>query len=60
MILGLEKMRGAGDLVALVAKPIAKGIDAVTSGTRIETKLAECATCGKRREKLNTVLPFKA
>lgn len=41
---------GLGDLVAAVAQPIARGIDAV-AGTRV----AECGGCKKRRESLNKV-----
>jgi hypothetical protein len=41
---------GLGDLVAAVAQPIARGIDAV-AGTRV----AECGGCKKRREALNQI-----
>lgn len=49
-----KKLGGAGDLVALVAKPIAKVIDAVTG-----TKLAQCGGCASRQARLNRLMRFK-
>lgn len=48
-----RKLRGAGDLVALVAQPIAKAIDAVA-----KTNVSGCNACQKRREAMNNALPF--
>jgi hypothetical protein len=42
--------RGLGDLVAAVAQPIARAIDAAAG-----TKLAECGGCKKRRAALNRI-----
>ncbi len=42
--------RGLGDLVAAVAQPIARAIDAAAG-----TKIAECGGCKKRREALNRI-----
>jgi len=39
-----------GDLVARVAQPIAKAIDAV-----LGTKVQSCKACAKRREALNNI-----
>ena len=44
------KRRGLGDLVAVVAQPIARAIDRV-AGTDIE----HCAGCARRRAVLNRV-----
>jgi hypothetical protein len=41
---------GLGDLVAAVAQPIARAIDAAAG-----TKLAECGGCKKRRAALNRI-----
>jgi len=46
-------MKGIGDLVAVVAQPIAKAIDSV-AGTKIST----CGGCQKRKEFLNRAVPF--
>lgn len=45
--------RGVGDLVALVAKPIAGVIDAVAG-----TKLKRCGSCAARRAALNKAMPL--
>jgi len=42
--------RGLGDLVAAVAQPIARVIDAAAG-----TKLAECGGCKQRRAALNRI-----
>lgn len=47
-------IRGLGDVVHMIAQPIAKTIDAV-AGTRI----VECGACKKRRETLNQIIPLK-
>lgn len=44
---------GLGDMVAAIAEPIAKASDAV-----FKTKLKGCGACRKRREMLNTLMPF--
>lgn len=49
-----DQMRGAGDLVAMIANPIARAIDAVAG-----TNVAGCGGCRQRQEKLNEKLPFK-
>jgi len=46
----LPARRGLGDLVAAVAQPIARVIDAAAG-----TKLAECGGCAKRRAALNRI-----
>jgi len=48
-----KKYRGAGDLIARVAEPIAAASDAV-----FNTKLKGCQACQKRRDKLNKFLPL--
>lgn len=48
-----NKIKGAGDLVALVAQPIAGAIDKV-----FKTKVKTCAACAKRKEMLNHLVPF--
>lgn len=55
----VNKLRGLGDAVAFVAKPIARGIDAVTKRTAMRTNLANCAGCDRRQEALNRKVPFK-
>ena len=49
-----RKYRGLGDVVAAVAQPIARAIDAV-AGTDIQ----HCRGCAARREKLNARFPSK-
>lgn len=46
--------KGAGDVVAAVAKPVAKVIDTVAG-----TNLAQCGGCKQRQEALNKAIPFK-
>ena len=48
-----SKYRGLGDVLAAVAQPVAKAIDAV-AGTQIQT----CGGCAKRRAALNETFPF--
>lgn len=43
---------GLGDLVAIGAQPIAKGIDAIAG-----TKIAGCSGCRGRRADLNAAVP---
>lgn len=52
-LLPRPKMQGLGDLVALVAQPIAKVIDAA-AGTSIQT----CSGCQNRQNRLNKIMPF--
>lgn len=47
------KVFGLGDVVAAIAEPIAKASDTV-----FRTKLKGCSACRKRREMLNTLMPF--
>jgi len=44
-------IRGLGDVVAVVAQPIAKAIDRVAG-----TKIQGCNSCQRRREKLNQLI----
>jgi hypothetical protein len=53
----LKAIRGAGDLVAKVAEPIAGVIDMMSRG---KTKLKGCSACAKRKDMLNQLLPFGA
>jgi hypothetical protein len=46
-------LRGLGDVVAMVAQPMAKMIDRIAG-----TNLANCAGCGNRQDALNKVVPF--
>jgi len=48
-----KKYRGLGDLVAVVAEPVARVIDAV-AGTRIQG----CAGCAGRRDNWNRRFPL--
>ncbi|MDE2106725.1 MAG: hypothetical protein KGL39_56440 [Patescibacteria group bacterium] len=50
-----EPMRGLGDMVAKVAQPVARAIDAVAG-----TKIANCGGCAKRQDALNKAIPFKS
>lgn len=47
-----RKPFGLGDAVALVARPVARAIDAAAG-----TNLVACAGCAKRREALNRAVP---
>lgn len=47
-------LRGLGDAVAALAEPIAAASDAV-----FKTKIKGCSACRKRREMLNTLMPFQ-
>ena len=49
----VAKPRGLGDIVASVAQPVAKRLDAV-----FHTKIADCDGCKARREKLNKKFPL--
>jgi len=49
----MPSVRGLGDVVAIVAQPVAKAIDAVAG-----TKLSACGGCQKRRNKLNLKFPI--
>jgi hypothetical protein len=46
-------LRGLGDVVSLVAQPIARVIDAVA-----DTNLSTCGGCAKRQQSLNEIFPF--
>lgn len=48
-----KKITGLGDLVAMIAKPIARAIDSVAG-----TDLKNCKTCDKNQAKLNAAIPF--
>lgn len=49
-----KKYRGAGDLVAKIAEPIARASDRI-----LKTNLQGCSACKKRRAKLNKMVPFQ-
>jgi hypothetical protein len=49
----LADLRGLGDAAALIAKPVAKVIDAVAG-----TDLQNCPPCGQRQEDWNKAMPF--
>ena len=49
-----RKYAGLGDVVAAVAQPVARTIDAVAG-----TNIAGCGGCAKRQALLNGVVPFK-
>jgi hypothetical protein len=46
--------RGVGDLIAKVAQPVARAIDAF-----LGTNIQNCDGCLDRQNKLNEILPFK-
>ena len=48
-----HRLRGMGDLLAMVAQPIAGAVDAV-----LGTNIKECSGCARRRKLLNTVMPL--
>jgi len=48
-----KRIRGAGDLVAIVAQPIAGMIDRIAG-----TDLKNCGGCAKRRADWNQAMPF--
>ena len=48
-----EKYAGLGDVVAAIAQPIARTIDAVAG-----TNVAGCGGCAQRQEALNKAVPF--
>jgi hypothetical protein len=48
-----KKYAGLGDVVAAVAQPIARAIDAV-----VGTKVEKCGGCAKRKESLNKAFPL--
>ena len=48
-----RRIRGAGDIIALAAKPIARAIDRVAG-----TKLENCGACAKRQAAMNAAIPF--
>lgn len=48
-----KTFKGLGDVVALVAQPIAKTIDKV-----FHTNVAGCGGCKQRQQKLNELVPF--
>lgn len=47
-------MKGAGDAVEKVAKPIARAIDRVAG-----TNIRRCSSCERRRQMLNKAIPFR-
>lgn len=68
-ILGMRVIRvesaplsGMGDAVAIFAQPIARAIDVATKvlPRNMQTNIANCGGCAKRKAKLNEMFPFKA
>lgn len=53
-ILPIRHRRGLGDLVAMIAQPIARAID-----TMAGTDLQNCKGCADRKDRLNEAAPFK-
>jgi hypothetical protein len=49
-----RKYRGIGDVVATVARPVARALDAIAG-----TQWTGCAACQKRRAAMNRFLPFR-
>jgi hypothetical protein len=49
-----RKLKGLGDVVEMIAKPIAREIDKT-----IGTDLSNCNLCQKRRDRLNQLVPFE-
>lgn len=49
-----ERLRGLGDVVALIANPIAKTLDAVA-----QTNISGCGGCAQRQAALNKAVPFQ-
>ena len=50
-----RKLRGLGDAVAVVANPIALGIDAI-----LGTQISNCGGCRKRQDALNRAMPLNS
>jgi len=48
-----KKYKGLGDVIAVVAQPIAIGLDSV-----FHTSLENCGGCKKRQENFNRLFPF--
>ena len=48
-----RKLKGLGDVIELLAEPIAKGLDAV-----FKTNIQGCGACQNRKDKLNEMVPF--
>jgi len=48
-----KSIKGLGDVVELIAQPIAQTIDKI-----LKTEVASCNTCKQRKEYLNKLLPF--
>jgi hypothetical protein len=54
VLLRIRNKKGLGDVVALVAQPIAGAIDKA-----LGTNIKGCGACAKRREALNNRFPSK-
>ena len=50
-----RKLRGLGDVVAVVTNPIASGIDAM-----LGTQISNCGGCRKRQDALNRAMPLNS
>ena len=49
-----RRLRGLGDLVAVIAQPVARALDRL-----LKTKLKDCGGCKERQDELNEKVPFK-
>jgi hypothetical protein len=49
-----KKYAGLGDVVAAMAQPVARTLDAVAG-----TNIAGCGGCARRQSLLNAAVPFK-
>ncbi len=50
-----SRPRGLGDLVAIVAQPLANLADGL-----LGTRISECGGCKARQKKLNQIMPFSS
>lgn len=51
----ISRLRGLGDLVEVVAKPVARAIDRAAG-----TNIRNCEGCAKRKEALNKFMPLNS
>ena len=52
-MLEIRQITGLGDVVAMIANPIALGIDAM-----LGTQISNCGGCRKRQDALNRAMPL--
>ena len=53
------RIHGAGDVVALVAQPLARVIDATSAAVGRPTNLQGCVKCAKKQAAWNKAVPFQ-